>query len=558
MVECEIKILEQPATRVKFRMVVQSHRCQMKELIFGRTTQTVENYNFFPTVQVVPSTTTGRLRENTILRMSLVDVRSTPSNIMDHFHRLVDCRNSPDPVWSVEIKMGADGRAVFKEFGIVKSLEAEKVSEVTERIINRREEGGDQYARSNRWERTQINNLAEQQCRETSSSRLKLCFEAFLKDESGRIVKVCEPVLSDEILDLNNVSSGEFSVHKMSLCSDYVEGGAEVMVFTNKVNYSRSSFFADFFQLADPESGDSARVWERRVHIPDCQLHTVGQHLGGLSFNVPMYDRSTKHTPEQVDNPVPCYFQLVKANKNNTIQARSDRLLFTYNPRRLKGGKRHLADPTVQKIFSNPKLQRVDNFPTWEPNFKPTPIKFGNLQGLQAVTQPMTLVPAEPNEPSLENLFIHSPAPPGHLQLQPNNVMSPQHAQGLISPQQNVLVPPQHAQQGRSRSPAQAQQTLMSPQHAQQSVLVSPAQAQHYVSSPRPPSSLLIPSTIRSRSVSPVPVPGQMPDLSLMDDLDKLLDNIVTDGGKTRQTKQKQKEGSESSDIVAQMSKLNM
>jgi len=91
--------------------------------------------------------------------------------------------------------------------------------------------------------------------------------------------------------------------------------------------------------------------------------------------------------------------------------------------------------------------------------------------------------------------------------------------------------------------------------------LVSPAQAQHYVSSPRPPSSLLIPSTIRSRSVSPVPVPGpmeHMPDLSLMDDLDDLLENIVTDGGKTRQTKQKQKEGSESSDIVAQMSKLNM
>merc|ERR1712066_341709 len=258
----------------------------------------------------------------------------------------------------------------------------------------------------------------------------------------------------------------------------------------------------------------------------------------------------------------------------------------------------------------------------WEPNFKPTPIKFGNLQGLQAVTQPMTLVPAEPNEPSLENLFIHSPAPPGHLQLQPNNVMSPQQTQGLISPQQNLLVPPQqgvflppsqaqpgvvmspqHAQQGRSRSPAQAQQTLMSPQHAQQSVLmspahaqqtlkspqhaqqsvlmspaqaqrtlmspqhaqqsvlVSPAQAQHYVSSPRPPSSLLIPSTIRSRPVSPVPVPGPMEhmlDLSLMDDLDDLLENIVTDGGKTRQTKQKQKEGSESSDIVAQMSKLNM
>ena len=153
---------------VDVRMVVQSHRCQLKELIFGRTTQTVENYNFFPTVQVVPSSPAGRLRENTVVRMSLVDVRSTPSNIMDHFHRLVDCRNSPEPVWSVEMKMGADGRAVFKEFGIVKSLEAEKVTEVAERIICRREEVGDDYARNNKWEKTQINNKAEQQCREVS------------------------------------------------------------------------------------------------------------------------------------------------------------------------------------------------------------------------------------------------------------------------------------------------------------------------------------------------------------------------------------------------------
>jgi len=273
MTECTIKILEQPAASVKFRMVVQSHRCQNKELIHGRTTQTSEDYSFFPTVQVV-----GRLRENTIVRMSLVDVRSTPDKVMDHFHRIVDCRSSPDPVWSVERRMGPDGRAVFKELGIVKSLEAEKVSEVTERMICRREEAGDDYAR-NKWERTQISHKAEQQCRETSSSRLKLCFEAFLR-ESSRVFKVSEPVFSEEILDLNNVSNGELSVQKLSICSDYVEGGTEVMVFTNKVNYSRSSFFADFFQLKTPEDETSAKVWERRVPIPESQLHTVGQHLG--------------------------------------------------------------------------------------------------------------------------------------------------------------------------------------------------------------------------------------------------------------------------------------
>ena len=97
-------------------------------------------------------------------------------------------------------------------------------------------------------------------------------------------------------MDLNNVSNGEFSVQKvkilritmtvislnvsqMSLCSDYTEGGAEVMVFTNKINFSRSNFYADFFQLND-EDNEESKIWRSRVVIQETQLHTVGQHLG--------------------------------------------------------------------------------------------------------------------------------------------------------------------------------------------------------------------------------------------------------------------------------------
>ena len=123
----------------------------------------------------------------------------------------------------------------------------------------------------------------------------------------------------------------------MSLCSDYTEGGAEVMIFTNKINFSRSNFYADFFQLSD-EDNEESKIWRSRVVIQETQLHTVGQHLGrqplgqarqleltfqhsgGLSFNVPMYDRSVTNTPEQLDTPVGCYFQLVKTTKTNTVQ----------------------------------------------------------------------------------------------------------------------------------------------------------------------------------------------------------------------------------------------
>merc|ERR1712241_694817 len=111
-------------------------------------------------------------------------------------------------------------------------------------------------------------------------------------------------------------------------------------------------------------------------------------------------------------------------------------------------------------------------------------------------------------------------------------------------------------------SPSHAEQSvLMSPPEAQQTALMSPPQAQYYGSSPQPQSPLLIPSNLRSSPVSPNPGPLEhIPDLSdMVEDLDFLLDNIVTDGGKTKGAKQKsRKEVSEKVDIVAQMSKLNM
>ena len=54
------------------------------------------------------------------------------------------------------------------------------------------------------------------------------------------------------------------------------------MIFTNKVNYSRSNFYADFFQLNNDEDEDS-KIWRSRVVIQETDLHTVGQHLGRQS-----------------------------------------------------------------------------------------------------------------------------------------------------------------------------------------------------------------------------------------------------------------------------------
>ena len=115
---------------------------------------------------------------------SLVDVRSKPSNILDHFHCLVDCQNNRDPTWSAEkVLVSGHGKVPFEKFGILKSLEIEKVirielfgwkktnifvnqvDKVTERILHRCEEEGDRALRHDKWRKTQTKERAEQQCR---------------------------------------------------------------------------------------------------------------------------------------------------------------------------------------------------------------------------------------------------------------------------------------------------------------------------------------------------------------------------------------------------------
>ena len=119
----------------------------------------------FPAIQLVPSNDRCRLIPKTIVRMSLVDERSTADNILDHFHCLVDCQNPSEPSWRVEREMKPDGTVLFDKFGIVKTLETNKVEEIKNRIIDRQVENkGDFSLRTDTWRTTKIKDQAERQC----------------------------------------------------------------------------------------------------------------------------------------------------------------------------------------------------------------------------------------------------------------------------------------------------------------------------------------------------------------------------------------------------------
>ena len=118
----------------------------------------------FPAIQLVPAHDRCRLVPKTIVRMSLVDERSSATNILDHFHCLVDCQSRAEPTWRVEREMNPDGTVLFEKFGIVKTLETDKVDRITKRIIDRKVENGDFKLSTDTWRKTEIRDRAEQQC----------------------------------------------------------------------------------------------------------------------------------------------------------------------------------------------------------------------------------------------------------------------------------------------------------------------------------------------------------------------------------------------------------
>ena len=158
----------------------------------------------FPKVRLLPKLGQS-LRPGTIVRMSLVDIRSSNENIIDHWHRLVDC--SQDvllPRWSVVRPLELSyGWVTFSSLGVVRSLERDRAREVgegeminddhhyqvRERAVERAEEQG-LDVRGDRHLALELKDRAEARCRETCAFRLKLCFEAFIPAGDGTIVQV--------------------------------------------------------------------------------------------------------------------------------------------------------------------------------------------------------------------------------------------------------------------------------------------------------------------------------------------------------------------------------
>jgi len=300
--------------------------------------------------------------------------------------------------------------------------------------------------RADRHQQLELRDRAEARCRETCAFRLKICFEAFLRAEDGTIVQVADPVFSENILDETRPDkAGDLPVEKISICSDVVEGGQEVMAFTGnkstKIPLKQSNFFVEFFELGP----DQQKGWKSgRIEIPKCNLHALGQILGGLSFKVPVYDRENPGSgrASSIEQPTEnVFFEIVKTNKAGREEAKSDPIIFTYNPSRLMTTARKRGQDKGQMFeMKMPKMDLIDSISS---KMDPTSSKMDSIASKMNQI-PSSFVPAftySVSEPTvtITNLPITDPRIPTLVESIGQQQTSAKLDSSLRSPQQGHL-----------------------------------------------------------------------------------------------------------------------
>uniref|UniRef100_A0A2A4K3E1 RHD domain-containing protein n=1 Tax=Heliothis virescens TaxID=7102 RepID=A0A2A4K3E1_HELVI len=136
---------------------------------------------------------------------------------------------------------------------------------------------------------------------------VRLCFQVFLPDESGRLRRPLAPVVSDVIYDKKAMS--DLLIMRSSHCSGTARGGTQVILLCEKV--TREDIEVVFYQ---EENG--IMVWEEMA------IRILVHKQVAIAFETPPYK-----FPNTTDH-VHVHFQLKRLSDN----ARSNSLPFEYIP----------------------------------------------------------------------------------------------------------------------------------------------------------------------------------------------------------------------------------
>ncbi|XP_059055585.1 embryonic polarity protein dorsal-like isoform X2 [Achroia grisella] len=373
------KIVEQPAGKaLRFR-----YECE------GRSAGSIPGVNSTPENRTYPTIKICGYRGRVVIVVSCI-TKEDPYK--PHPHNLVgrDCHRG---VCTVRETIDSDTCQVqFKNLGIqcVKRRDIAEALRVREEL--RVDPFRTRYAHKNQPQSIDLN-------------AVRLCFQVFMTDDTGKVRQTLTPVVSDVIYDKKAMS--ELQIAQISHCSGSAKGGTRVILLCEKVN--REDTAVVFFQEENKKV-----VWEERAHIE--AVHK----LVAIVFQTPPYrhPNTTEHVTVQL--------QLQRLTDN----ARSSPVSFEYIPARLysPGARKPLPDlgllarlldgaappapPAPDTNNNKPLLDRdaalvsstSDSLDAAEPSSDEGSAAVADINGnLEDEAEPMDI--PDPNEKSLNDLL---------------------------------------------------------------------------------------------------------------------------------------------------------
>ncbi|XP_059055588.1 transcription factor p65-like isoform X3 [Achroia grisella] len=333
------KIVEQPAGKaLRFR-----YECE------GRSAGSIPGVNSTPENRTYPTIKICGYRGRVVIVVSCI-TKEDPYK--PHPHNLVgrDCHRG---VCTVRETIDSDTCQVqFKNLGIqcVKRRDIAEALRVREEL--RVDPFRTRYAHKNQPQSIDLN-------------AVRLCFQVFMTDDTGKVRQTLTPVVSDVIYDKKAMS--ELQIAQISHCSGSAKGGTRVILLCEKVN--REDTAVVFFQEENKKV-----VWEERAHIE--AVHK----LVAIVFQTPPYrhPNTTEHVTVQL--------QLQRLTDN----ARSSPVSFEYIPARLYSpdsgyidSKKRKRPPSILQEYEHDRGYADQKPIKSEPRDKTSPHALGNQYGEQ-------------------------------------------------------------------------------------------------------------------------------------------------------------------------------
>lgn len=162
-------------------------------------------------------------------------------------------------------------------------------------------------------ESQKVRAMVEEQKQSMNLNAVRLCFQAFLPDETGAFTKALHPCISNAVYDSKAPSASNLKICRMDRNSGCVKGGDEVYLLCDKV---QKDDIEVIFYETEMETGK--KTWDDRGVFSPTDVH----RQVAIVFKTPPYWNVA------IEQPVKVQLELRRKSDQET----SDPVEFTYQP----------------------------------------------------------------------------------------------------------------------------------------------------------------------------------------------------------------------------------